>query len=102
MVDSVADSTANSWVSNWLRKPTFRVALGYALAIVSVSAAFAAAQAFLYLHLPLAIMSFSFCAIAITFWYGGVIAGDSRSCVGRAHPHVRLLDWDRSDLAHQL
>ncbi len=75
MAGSVADSTANSWVSNWLRKPTFRVALGYALAIVSVSAAFAAAQAFLYLHLPLAIMSFSFCAIAITFWYGGVTPG---------------------------
>ncbi len=71
----MADSTANSWVSNWLKKPNFRVALGYALAIVSVSAAFAAAQAFLYLHLPLAIMSFSFCAIAITFWYGGVIPG---------------------------
>src|SRR5271166_1540114 len=75
MADSVADSTINSWVSNWLRKPTFRVALGYALAIASVSAAFAAAQAFLYLHLPLAIMSFSFCAIAITFWYGGVMPG---------------------------
>jgi len=75
MVDSVADSTANSSLSNWLRKPTLRVALGYALAIVSVSVAFAAAQAFLYLHLPLAIMSFSFCAIAITFWYGGVIPG---------------------------
>ena len=75
MADSVADSAINSWVSNWLRKPTFRVALGYALAIASVSAAFAAAQAFLYLHLPLAIMSFSFCAIAITFWYGGVMPG---------------------------
>ena len=75
MADSVADSTVHSWVSNWLRKPTFRVALGYVLAIVSVSVAFAAAQAFLYLHLPLAIMSFSFCAIAITFWYGGVIPG---------------------------
>ena len=75
MAYSFADSTANTWVSNWLRKPTIRVVLGYALAIVSVSAAFAAAQAFLYLHLPLAIMSFSFCAIAITFWYGGVIPG---------------------------
>src|SRR5277367_2890021 len=75
MAYSFADSTANTWVSNWLRKPTIRVALGYALAIVSVSAAFAAAQAFLYFHLHLAIMSFSFCAIAITFWYGGVTPG---------------------------
>jgi hypothetical protein len=29
MADSVAVSTADSWVSNQLRKPTFRVALGY-------------------------------------------------------------------------
>jgi formate hydrogenlyase transcriptional activator len=71
----MAETIAHSWVSNWLKKPRFRVALGYALAIASVSAAFAAAQAFLYLHLPLAIMSFSFCAIAITFWYGGVAPG---------------------------
>ena len=60
---------------NWLRRPGFRLALGYALAVTSVVLSLAAAQAFLYFHLPLAFMSFSFCAIAITFWFGGIRPG---------------------------
>jgi transcriptional regulator with GAF, ATPase, and Fis domain len=71
----MADTITDSWISNWLKAPRFRVALGYVLAVVSVAVAFFAAQAFLYFHLPLAIMSFSFCAIAITFWYGGIGPG---------------------------
>jgi len=62
-------------LSNWLKHPKLRAALGYALAVVSVIVAFVAARTFLYFHLPLAIMSFSFCAIAITFWYGGIGPG---------------------------
>ena len=49
---------------NWLKAPIFRVAMGYALAVISVAVAFVAAQAFLYFHLPLAFMSFSFCAMS--------------------------------------
>jgi len=66
---------ANLSISNWLKQPRLRVALGYALAVVSVLAAFVVARTFLHFHLPLVIMAFSFCAIAITFWYGGIGPG---------------------------
>jgi transcriptional regulator with GAF, ATPase, and Fis domain len=62
-------------MSDWLKRPNVRVALGYTLAAVSVVLAFLSARAFLFFHLPLAIVSFSLCAIAITFWYGGVGPG---------------------------
>jgi transcriptional regulator with GAF, ATPase, and Fis domain len=62
-------------ISNWLRQPRLKTALGYALAFATVLSAFITARAFLYFHLPLAIMSFCFCAIAITFWYGGIGPG---------------------------
>jgi transcriptional regulator with GAF, ATPase, and Fis domain len=62
-------------MSSWLRRPVVRAALGYLLAVVSVVAAVAAARLFLDLRLPLAFMSFSFCAVAITFWYGGIVPG---------------------------
>jgi transcriptional regulator with GAF, ATPase, and Fis domain len=71
----MAETIAHSWISSWLRKPTFRLALGYVLAVISVVVAFVAAQAFLYFHLPLAFMSLSFCAISITFWFGGIRPG---------------------------
>ncbi len=63
------------FISNWLRRPKLRLALGYLLAVASVGLAFVAATTFLHYHLPLAIMSFSFCAIAITFWYAGIGPG---------------------------
>jgi len=66
---------SDQFISNWLRRPKLRQALGYLLAVASVGLAFVAATTFLHYHLPLAIMSFSFCAIAITFWYAGIGPG---------------------------
>src|ERR1700757_1013027 len=65
----------DQFISNWLRRPKLRQALGYLLAVASVGLALVAATTFLHYHLPLAIMSFSFCAIAITFWYAGIGPG---------------------------
>lgn len=74
-ISSRSDAMAYSKISSWLKRPTVRTVLGYALAVVSVIAAFLTARTLIYFHLPLAIVSFSFCAIAVTFWYGGIRPG---------------------------
>src|SRR5579859_7127259 len=66
---------SNQFISNLLRRPKLRQALGYLLAVASVGLAFVAATTFLHYHLPLAIMSFSFCAIAVSFWNAGIGPG---------------------------
>src|ERR1700745_590659 len=66
---------SDQFIANWLRRPKLRHAFGYLLAVASVGLAFVAARTFLHYHLPLAIMSFSFCALAIPFWYTGIMPG---------------------------
>ena len=51
------------------------IALRYGLALASVSAALALAFTFLHFDLPQPFAAFALSAIAITFWYGGVMPG---------------------------
>ena len=62
-------------IANWLLQPVASIALRYGLALVSVAAALGLAQTFLRFHLPQPFAAFALSAIAITFWYGGIVPG---------------------------
>ena len=101
MAGSVANFTADSWVSNCLQKPTFRVPLGYALTRgrFPLARPLLRRQAFLYLHLPaLAIMSFSSARSRSRFGTEAIAPGILAVVLVVLIRH-RLLDWHRSDLA---
>ena len=61
--------------SKWLARRAPRVSLRYALAVSSVVAAIGLTRAFLYIHLPLPFTALALTAIAISFWYGGIVPG---------------------------
>ncbi len=61
--------------AKWIARPAAFGVLRYGLALVSVGAALGLAHGFLYFHLPQPFTAFALSAIAITFWYGGIMPG---------------------------
>ncbi len=61
--------------AKWIARPAAFGVLRYGLALVSVGAALGLAHGFLYFHLPQPFTALALSAIAITFWYGGILPG---------------------------